>query len=266
VLGVTMVARELATAIARRCAPARCAWSPARTRRRSPVNTGAGSPVTRPHRSARRGADPAAQGVGDVSRPASSSRRASTTTGVARRARRRARPRVAQAAAGAFITEAHDRRARSVPLDGRVAIVTGSVRGLGARSRRGSRPRRHVVVTSRDAEAAASAAASSARRRPSMSRSRPRSRADLRGRRSPRADRHPRQQRGHTHRAPLESDPRAMDTVVDTTCAAPGCARRPSPGDARRALGRIVNIASMFAAVGMPNRTPYVASKGAWWR
>ncbi|HXU03526.1 MAG TPA: SDR family NAD(P)-dependent oxidoreductase, partial [Polyangia bacterium] len=69
---------------------------------------------------------------------------------------------------------------------------------------------------------------------------------------------------GTTHRAPLgELTAAQWDEVVDTNLRGTWlCARAAASHLRASKRGRIINIASMFAYVGMPDRTPYVASKG----
>jgi NAD(P)-dependent dehydrogenase (short-subunit alcohol dehydrogenase family) len=69
---------------------------------------------------------------------------------------------------------------------------------------------------------------------------------------------------GTTHRAPLAAlSAGQWDDVLDTNLRGTWlCAQAAAPHLRKSAHGRIINIASMFAHVGMPNRSPYVASKG----
>jgi len=69
---------------------------------------------------------------------------------------------------------------------------------------------------------------------------------------------------GTTQRASLEDLTTAQwDDVVDTNLRGTWLCSQAAASHLRASKrGRIINIASMFAHVGMPNRTPYVASKG----
>ena len=69
---------------------------------------------------------------------------------------------------------------------------------------------------------------------------------------------------GSTQRGPLSALATAQwDQVVDTNLRGTWlCCQAAAPHLRASTSGRIINIASMFAHVGMPDRTPYVASKG----
>jgi NAD(P)-dependent dehydrogenase (short-subunit alcohol dehydrogenase family) len=69
---------------------------------------------------------------------------------------------------------------------------------------------------------------------------------------------------GLTRRAPLSAlSVENFDLVVDVNLRGTWlCAKAAEPHLRASGHGRIINIASMFAFVGMPDRTPYVAAKG----
>jgi NAD(P)-dependent dehydrogenase (short-subunit alcohol dehydrogenase family) len=158
-------------------------------------------------------------------------------------------------------------------LDGRVAVVTGAARGLGAAIARGlASAGATVVVTSRErARATASATQlATGSGRPSLGLV-----AEVTDPASVRAlfaevtDRFGRldilvNNAGATHRAPLEALTVAQwDEIVDTSLRGTWlCCQAAAPILRAARWGRIINIASMFGHVGMPNRSPYVASKG----
>jgi NAD(P)-dependent dehydrogenase (short-subunit alcohol dehydrogenase family) len=158
-------------------------------------------------------------------------------------------------------------------LNGRVALITGAARGLGlAMADALARAGASVVVTSREAPVAAAAA---------------KALGDATGARTlgiacdVRVDRSVDamigeavaslgrldilvNNAGTTQRGPLSVLTISQwDEVLDTNLRGSWlCARAAVPVMRRGGWGRIVNIASMFASVGLPNRTPYVASKG----
>lgn len=158
-------------------------------------------------------------------------------------------------------------------LDGRVAIVTGSARGLGlAAARALAQVGAHVVITSRDREAAEAAAAELSRsegaralglpldvREPgSVSDLVARTLADL-GRIDILVN-----NAGLTRRAPLATLTTAQwDEVVDTNLKGSWLCCQGVLLPMRKARwGRIVNVSSMLGQVGLPDRSPYSASKG----
>lgn len=158
-------------------------------------------------------------------------------------------------------------------LDGRVAIVTGGARGLGQAIARGlAEAGAAVAVTSRDlaaAQRAASKLASATGARViglAADVTEPASVAALI------ADTVAQlgaldilvNNAGTTHRAPLAQLTLAQfDQVVDTNLRGTWlCCQAAAPHLRASKRGRVINMASMFAHAGMPDRTPYVASKG----
>ncbi len=158
-------------------------------------------------------------------------------------------------------------------VDGRVAIVTGAARGLGlAIAQALASAGASVVVTSRAKETAEAAAAelAGAFDKPTLGVA-----LDVREPASVQAlvDRAVAKfQRvdilvnnaGCTHRGALDAlTPAQWDEVVDTNLKGTWLAcRAVHPVMRGRRWGRVVNVASMFSQVGLPNRSPYVASKG----
>lgn len=154
-------------------------------------------------------------------------------------------------------------------LAGKVAIVTGGARGLGLEAARAlAAVGAEVVITSRDAETATAAARELGTRALGLP-------LDVRDRESVTelvartVDAFGRidvlvNNAGTTHRAPLPSLTEAQwDEVVDTNLkGAWSCTQAVHPIMRAAGGGRIVNVASMFAHVGLPNRAPYIASKG----
>lgn len=158
-------------------------------------------------------------------------------------------------------------------LDDRVAVVTGAARGLGraiagALSSAGA----SVVVTSRELETAVAAAAeiSTISQKPArgleLEVTRPDSiealvretvaelgRIDILVNNA-----------GMTHRGPLgELTGAQWDEVLDTNLKGAWlCCKAVHPIMRQARWGRVINISSMFSEVALPNRTPYVASKG----
>jgi NAD(P)-dependent dehydrogenase (short-subunit alcohol dehydrogenase family) len=154
-------------------------------------------------------------------------------------------------------------------IDGRVAIVTGGAKGLGLAIVRGlAEAGATVVITSRSLETAQAVAADISPTAIGLA-------ADVTDPASVDAlvrDTVARCGRldilvnnaGLTHRAPLSALTVAQwDEVVDTNLKGTWlCCQAAAPHLRASKRGRIVNISSMFAHVGMPSRTPYVASKG----
>jgi NAD(P)-dependent dehydrogenase (short-subunit alcohol dehydrogenase family) len=141
-------------------------------------------------------------------------------------------------------------------LDGRVALVTGGARGLGAAIAKAlGEAGATVAITSRSAPDAFIAdvrdpASVEALMRDVVARF---GRLDILVNNA-----------GTTQRASLDDLSTAQwDDVVDTNLRGTWlCSQAAAPHLRAGKRGRIINIASMFAHVGMPNRTPYVASKG----
>jgi NAD(P)-dependent dehydrogenase (short-subunit alcohol dehydrogenase family) len=69
---------------------------------------------------------------------------------------------------------------------------------------------------------------------------------------------------GTTERGPLGALTEAQwDRVVDTNLrGAWMCCRAALPAMRASGAGRMINVSSMFSQVGLPDRTPYIASKG----
>ena len=154
-------------------------------------------------------------------------------------------------------------------IDGRVAIVTGGAKGLGLAIARGlAEAGAIVVITSRSLDTAQAAASELSATAIGLA-------ADVTDPASVDALVHDAIARcgrldilvnnaGTTHRAPLAALSVAQwDEVVDTNLRGTWlCCRAAAPHLRAAKRGRIVNISSMFAHVGMPSRSPYVASKG----
>ena len=141
-------------------------------------------------------------------------------------------------------------------LDGRVALVTGGARGLGAAIAKAlGEAGATVAITSRSAPDAFIADV----RDPASVETLMRDVVARFGRLDILVN-----NAGTTQRAALESLTTAQwDDVVDTNLRGTWlCSQAAAPHLRASKRGRIINIASMFAHVGMPNRTPYVASKG----
>jgi NAD(P)-dependent dehydrogenase (short-subunit alcohol dehydrogenase family) len=141
-------------------------------------------------------------------------------------------------------------------LDGRVALVTGGARGLGASIAKAlAEAGATVAITSRSAPDALIADV----RDPASVETLMRDVVARYGRLVILVN-----NAGTTQRAALESLTTAQwDDVVDTNLRGTWlCSQAAAPHLRASKRGRIINIASMFAHVGMPNRTPYVASKG----
>lgn len=161
----------------------------------------------------------------------------------------------------------------SFALDGRVAIVTGGARGLGrAAARALASVGAHVVVTSRDQAVAEAAAHELAQttgvpalgvavdvRDDAAVR-------DLVGRTVAAFGRIDIlvNNAGMTRRQPLSELSEAdWDEVVDTNLKGAWlCCRAVEPVMRAARWGRIINVSSMLGQIGLPNRSPYVASKG----
>jgi len=158
-------------------------------------------------------------------------------------------------------------------IDGRVAIVTGGTRGLGlAAARALAAAGAHVVITSRDLAAASAAAAELAiasgnealgvavdvRDAAAISAMVERTRAVF-GRLDILVN-----NAGTTRREPLAALTEAQwDEVVDTNLKGTWlCCRAVEPIMRAAGWGRIINISSMLGQVGLPDRSPYIASKG----
>jgi NAD(P)-dependent dehydrogenase (short-subunit alcohol dehydrogenase family) len=156
-------------------------------------------------------------------------------------------------------------------LAGKVAIVTGAARGLGLEAARAlSSVGADVVITSRDGATAATAARELGTqtrvlglavdvRSPESVRELVARTIDAFGRIDVLVN-----NAGTTHRAPVPALTEAQwDEVVDTNLKGAWlCCQAVHPIMRAAGGGRIVNVASMFAHVGLPNRAPYVASKG----
>jgi NAD(P)-dependent dehydrogenase (short-subunit alcohol dehydrogenase family) len=161
----------------------------------------------------------------------------------------------------------------SFRLQDRVALVTGSTGGLGraiadALASAGA----SLVLTSRDQEAASAAAdevtkesgspalglALDVREQSQIDEAIAQAMARF-GRIDVLVD-----NAGITHRGPISELSEAQwDEVVDTNLKGAWlCSRSLRPIMREQGWGRILNIASMFGSVALPNRSPYVASKG----
>ncbi|MBA3452999.1 MAG: 3-oxoacyl-ACP reductase FabG [Deltaproteobacteria bacterium] len=158
-------------------------------------------------------------------------------------------------------------------LDGRVAIVTGGARGLGqAAARALASAGARVVITSRDEAAAIAAAkelAASARVETlgiavdvrdaaAIATMVDRTRAAF-GRIDILVN-----NAGTTRREPLAALTEAQwDDVIDTNLKGTWlCCRSVEPAMRDAGWGRIINVSSMLGQVGLPDRSPYIASKG----
>jgi NAD(P)-dependent dehydrogenase (short-subunit alcohol dehydrogenase family) len=142
-------------------------------------------------------------------------------------------------------------------LDGRVALVTGGARGLGA------------AIAKALGEAGAAVAITSRKQVADAFVADVRDPASVEGLFRDVTARFGRldilvNNAGTTQRASLDDLTTAQwDDVVDTNLRGTWlCSQAAAPHLRASKCGRIINIASMFAHVGMPNRTPYVASKG----
>ena len=142
-------------------------------------------------------------------------------------------------------------------LDGRVALVTGGARGLGA------------AIAKALGEAGAAVAITSRKQVADAFVADVRDPASVEGLFRDVTARFGRldilvNNAGTTQRASLDDLTTAQwDDVVDTNLRGTWlCSQAAAPHLRASKRGRIINIASMFAHVGMPNRTPYVASKG----
>lgn len=156
-------------------------------------------------------------------------------------------------------------------LAGKVAIVTGAARGLGLEAARALvSVGADVVITSRDAATAVAAArelGTTTRvlglavdvRFPDSVKALVAQTVDAFGRIDILVN-----NAGTTHRAPVAALSEAQwDEVVDTNLKGAWlCSQAVHPIMRAAGGGRIVNVASMFAHVGLPNRAPYIASKG----
>jgi NAD(P)-dependent dehydrogenase (short-subunit alcohol dehydrogenase family) len=158
-------------------------------------------------------------------------------------------------------------------LDGRVALVTGGARGLGlAMARALAEAGATVAITSRDrdsANVAANELATSTHAKisgfavdvtaPALVDALVAEVVSVLGRLDILVN-----NAGGTQRGPLESlSVEQWDQVVETNLRGTWlCAKAAAPHLRASTRGRIINIASMFAHVGMPDRTPYVAAKG----
>jgi NAD(P)-dependent dehydrogenase (short-subunit alcohol dehydrogenase family) len=158
-------------------------------------------------------------------------------------------------------------------LNGRVALVTGGARGLGlAMARALAEAGAIVAITSRDRAAAETAARELAESTgaqitgftvdvtaPALVDALVADVVSSLGRLDILVN-----NAGGTQRGPLESlTVEQWDQVVETNLRGTWlCAKAAAPHLRASTRGRIINIASMFAHVGMPDRTPYVAAKG----
>lgn len=158
-------------------------------------------------------------------------------------------------------------------LDDRVAIVTGGARGLGAAAARAlAAAGARVVITSRD-EATANTAASDlatatgvetlgvaldVRDAAAITAMVERTRSAF-GRIDILVN-----NAGTTRREPLSVLTEAQwDEVVDTNLKGTWlCCRAVEPVMRAAGKGRIINVSSMLGQVGLPDRSPYIASKG----
>jgi NAD(P)-dependent dehydrogenase (short-subunit alcohol dehydrogenase family) len=157
-------------------------------------------------------------------------------------------------------------------LDDRVAIVTGAARGLGLEAARAlASAGAAVVVTSRDAVAAEAAAARLATPTTrvlghAVDVRVPASVGELIARTVATFGRIDIlvNNAGTTRRSPLATLTEAQwDEVLDTNLKGAWlCSQAVHPVMRAARWGRIINVASMFAHVGLPNRSPYIASKG----
>ena len=158
-------------------------------------------------------------------------------------------------------------------IDGRVAIVTGGARGLGAAAARAlAAAGARVVVTSRDEATAITAAddlaraagvatlgiAVDVRDAAAITAMVERTRSvfgqiDILVNNA-----------GTTRREPLTSLTEVQwDEVVDTNLKGTWlCCRAVEPVMRAARRGRIINVSSMLGQVGLPDRSPYIASKG----
>lgn len=158
-------------------------------------------------------------------------------------------------------------------VDGRVAIVTGGARGLGlAAARALAAAGARVVITSRDEAAAITAAkeltaasgvqtlgaAVDVRDAAAIAAMVDRARAAF-GRIDILVN-----NAGTTRRESLSAlTEDQWDEVVDTNLKGTWlCCRAVEPVMREAGWGRIINISSMLGQVGLPDRSPYVASKG----
>lgn len=158
-------------------------------------------------------------------------------------------------------------------IDGRVAIVTGGARGLGAAAARAlAAAGARVVITSRDEGTAINAATELAnatgartlgiavdvRTAGAVAAMIERTRSafgqiDILVNNA-----------GTTRREPLSVLTEAQwDEVVDTNLKGTWlCCRAVEPVMRAAGKGRIINVSSMLGQVGLPDRSPYIASKG----
>ncbi|QBD77692.1 glucose 1-dehydrogenase [Ktedonosporobacter rubrisoli] len=158
-------------------------------------------------------------------------------------------------------------------LDGRVALVTGGNRGLGfSMARALAEAGAHVVVTSRDQEKARKSADELARAtgRKALGlavdvtdagqvEAMVRSVISEFGRLDVLIN-----NAGINIRKPIEEfDEASWDLIQDTNLKAPFlCARAVVPQMKQQGSGRIINVASMLALTGLPERSAYCSSKG----
>jgi NAD(P)-dependent dehydrogenase (short-subunit alcohol dehydrogenase family) len=158
-------------------------------------------------------------------------------------------------------------------LDGRTALVTGAARGLGRAIAQGLAEAGAIVaVTSRELAKAEAAADELAAATGTRCIGIAADVADSAAVTAMVADAVARlggldilvNNAGGTQRGPLSALTTAQwDQVVDTNLRGTWlCCQAAAPHLRVSTRGRIINIASMFAHVGMPDRTPYVASKG----